>query len=105
MPTTILSENDRFQYIRDLPGCARNGKLGAGSEPLAAANIRDHCTSGVTPKADVQGFSLNFRNCNRSFMLGQNSSHFTDVSAPRIRVVFLLENSTPFESLSRDHRG
>ena len=50
----------RSDYIRDLPGCARNGKLGAGSGLLAAANIREHCTSGITPKADVQGFSLNF---------------------------------------------
>ena len=53
---------ERLQYIRDLPGCVRNGKLGSGSGLLAAANISDHCTSGVTPKADVQDFSLNFRN-------------------------------------------
>ena len=51
----------RLQYIRDLPGCLRNGKLGSDSGPLAVANIRDHCTSGVTPKADVQDFSLKVR--------------------------------------------
>jgi len=39
-----------------------NVRFGAGSGLLAAANIREYCTSGVTPKADVQGFSLNFRN-------------------------------------------
>ena len=42
-------------------GCVRNGKLGPDSGLLAAANIRNHCTSGVTPKADIQNFSLNFR--------------------------------------------
>jgi hypothetical protein len=53
--------NGDLQYIRDLPGYVRNGKLGSGSGRLAAANISYHCTSGVTPKADVQNFSLNFR--------------------------------------------
>jgi hypothetical protein len=38
-----------------------NGKLGSGSGHLATANIRDHCTSGVVPKSDVQDFSLKVR--------------------------------------------
>ena len=53
--------NIRFQYIRDLPGCARNGKLESGSGPLAVANISDQCTSGVAPKSDVQDFSIKVR--------------------------------------------
>jgi hypothetical protein len=60
-PIDHLLLNGDFQYIQDLPGCVRNGKLGSDSGLLAAANIRDHCTSGVAPKADVQDFSFNFR--------------------------------------------
>jgi hypothetical protein len=51
-----------FQYIPDIQQLTVNVRFGAGSGLLAAANIREYCTSGVTPKADVQGFSLNFRN-------------------------------------------
>ena len=61
VPICIHFLHVRVQYIRDLPGCVRNGKLGADSGPLAAANIRDHCTSGVASKADIQDFSFNFR--------------------------------------------
>jgi len=56
-----LARERLLQYIRDLSRCMSNSKLGAGSGRLALANIRDHCTSGVTPKADVQNFSFNFR--------------------------------------------
>ena len=65
-PTHSSTLNGNFQYIRDLPGCEGNGKLGSGSGLLAAVNIRNHCTSGVAPKADVQDFSFNFRNVLKS---------------------------------------
>jgi hypothetical protein len=64
-----------FQYIRDLPGCLRNGKLGSDSGPLAVANIRDHCTSGVTPKADVQDFGLKVRKVSRPTEAGYGSAN------------------------------
>ena len=41
--------------------CVRNGRLGPVSGPLAAANIRDHCTSGVAYKTDIHNFSLKVR--------------------------------------------
>ena len=62
LPARVQPVNDRLQYIRDLPRCMRNGKLRSGSGRLVAANISDRCTSGVTPKSDVQNYSLNFRN-------------------------------------------
>jgi hypothetical protein len=67
-----------LQYIRDLPVYVRNGKLGAGSGRLASANIRDHCTSGVAPKADVQNFSFNFRYVLKAVVPGPDSGrHFS----------------------------
>ena len=61
LPIRIHLLNVREQYIRDLPGCVRNGKLGSGSGLLAVANISDQCTSGVVPKSDIQDFSLKVR--------------------------------------------